>query len=345
MRARLLGYKVIERAVTVSASDTTRIDFVLETEATLLNAVRTEARPVERDMFESRPSVGTVQITGRAADGIPKFGEPDIIRVVQLLPGVEARNDFSTGLNVRGGESDQNLILLDGFPIYNPFHLGGLFSTFIDPTVRDVTLITGGFPARYGGRLSSVLDVHSVDEVRPGLHGTAEISVLASTGALSSTFNGGKGSWMIAGRRTYADKFVDLISSNELPYHFRDEQAHFSYAFTPTLRFSITAYDGRDQLDASIATFGDSTTGATASGGAFDFGWGNRVVGASLTKTLNNAGRGGVRALAARRQHHTRAARVAVGVLDVAQSRRGRADAIQPSRRSATRRQRCSARC
>lgn len=291
VRARLLGYKTIERAIDVSATDTTRIDFALEPEATILNAVRTEARPVERDLFESKPSVGTVQITSRAAEGIPKFGEADIIRIVQLLPGVEARNDFSTGLNVRGGESDQNLILLDGFPIYNPFHLGGLFSTFIDPTVRDVTLITGGFPARYGGRLSSVLDVHSVDEVRSGLHGTAEISVLASTASLGSAFAGGKGSWMIAGRRTYADKFVDLISSNELPYHFRDEQAHFSYAFTPALKLAITAYDGRDQLDASIATFGDSTTGATASGGDFDFGWGNRVVGASLTKTLNNGGR------------------------------------------------------
>ena len=293
VRARLLGYKTVERPVTIAGTDTVRVDFALDPEAAVLNAVRTEARPIERDLFETKPSVGTVQITARAAEGIPKFGEADIIRIVQLLPGVEARNDFSTGLNVRGGESDQNLILLDGFPIYNPFHLGGLFSTFIDPTVRDVTLITGGFPARYGGRLSSVLDVHSVDEVRPGIHGTAEISVLASTGALGSSFNHGKGSWMIAGRRTYADKFVDLISTNELPYHFRDEQAHFTYAFTPTLKFSMTAYDGRDQLDASIATFGDSTTGATASGGDFDFGWGNRVIGASLTKTLNNAQRAG----------------------------------------------------
>lgn len=285
LRARLLGYKVIERAVTVRNGDTTRIDFQLEPEATVLGAVRTEARPIERDAFESRPSVGTVQITARAAEGVPKFGEPDIIRIVQLLPGVEARNDFSTGLNVRGGESDQNLILIDGYPIYNPFHLGGLFSTFIDPTVGGVTLMTGGFPSRYGGRLSSVLDVHSAEEVRPGLHGTAEVSLLASTGELGGAFNHGKGTWMVAGRRTYADKFVEAISTNELPYHFRDEQAHLTYAFTPTLKFAATVYDGRDQLDASIATFGDSTTGANAGGGDFQFGWGNTVVGASVTKT------------------------------------------------------------
>ncbi|HEX4682342.1 MAG TPA: TonB-dependent receptor, partial [Gemmatimonadaceae bacterium] len=143
----------------------------------------------------------------------------------------------------------------------------------------------GGFPARFGGRLSSVLDVHSAEEVRSGVHGTAELSVLASTGEVGGAFARGKGSWMIAGRRTYADKFVKLINpNNELPYHFRDEQAHVSYAFSPTLKLALTAYDGRDALDANIATFGDS---ATASGGTFKFGWGNSVVGGSLTRTLS----------------------------------------------------------
>src|SRR6185312_742600 len=291
LRARLLGYKTVERAIVVTPGDTTRVDIRLETEATVLGVVRTEARPVDRERFESRPNVGTVQVTARAAEAVPKFGEPDIIRVVQLLPGVEARNDFSTGLNVRGGEADQNLILLDGYPIYNPFHLGGLFSTFIDPTVREVQLMTGGFPARYGGRLSSVLDVHTADEPRAGLHGTAEVSVLASTAEVGSAFAHGKGSWTLAGRRTYADKFVELISSNELPYHFRDEQAHASYAFTPSTKLSLTAYNGRDVLDANIATFGDSAT-ADASGGTFDFGWGNSVVGATLSSTRTARGRG-----------------------------------------------------
>ena len=293
IRARLLGYKTLEQTVRIRAGDTTRVELRLEQEATVLSAVRTQARPVERDVYESRPSVGTVQMTAHAAEGVPKFGEPDIIRVVQLLPGVEARNDFSTGLNVRGGESDQNLILIDGYPIYNPFHLGGLFSTFIDPTVHDVTLMTGGFPARYGGRLSSVLDVHSAEDVRAGVHGTAEVSVLASTGELGGAFGHGKGTWMIAGRRTYADKFVSLISTQELPYHFRDTQAHVTYAFTPTTTLAITAYNGRDALDANIASFGDSTS-ANASGGTFQFGWGNSVTGATLSKTLTPQHRSGI---------------------------------------------------
>lgn len=291
VRARLLGYRTLERVVTVRVGDTTRIELRLEPEAAVLGAVQSVARPVERDVFESKPSVGTVQITARAAEGVPKFAEPDIIRVVQLLPGVEARNDFSTGLNVRGGESDQNLILIDGYPIYNPFHLGGLFSTFIDATVRDVTLMTGGFPARYGGRLSAVLDVRSQEELRSGLHGAAEVSVLASTLSLGGSVNQGKATWMIAGRRTYADKFVDLISSNQLPYHFRDGQVHATYAFTPTTKVAFTAYEGRDQLDANIASCCDSTD-ANASGGAFRFNWGNRVAGLTLSHTSASLSRG-----------------------------------------------------
>ncbi|HEV8446663.1 MAG TPA: carboxypeptidase-like regulatory domain-containing protein, partial [Gemmatimonadaceae bacterium] len=168
IRAHLLGYATLDRAVVVRAGDTTRIELRLQAEAQVLNAVKTEARPIDRELFDSRPAVGTVQITARAAEGVPKLGDPDVLRIVQLLPGVEARNDFSTGFNVRGGEADQNLILLDGYPIYNPFHVGGLFSTFIDPTVGDITLMTGGFPARYGSRLSSVLDVHSAEEPRAG---------------------------------------------------------------------------------------------------------------------------------------------------------------------------------
>jgi hypothetical protein len=291
LRARLLGYKTLEQRVTVRAGDTTRVELRLETEAALLNAVKSEAKLSERDVYESKPNVGTVQITAHAAEGVPKFGEPDIIRVVQLLPGVEARNDFSTGLNVRGGESDQNLILLDGYPIYNPFHLGGLFSTFIDPMVQGLTLMTGGFPARYGGRLSSVLDVQSAEEPRSGMHGAAELSLLSSTAELGSSFAGGKGDWMVAGRRTYADEFVKLISTKQLPYHFRDEQGHVTYAFSPTAKLAVTVYDGRDQLDADIADFGDSTK-ANASAGGFKFGWGNTVAGATLTKTLMSSTRG-----------------------------------------------------
>jgi hypothetical protein len=132
-----------------------------------------------------------------------------------------------------------------------------------------------------------VLDVHSADELRSGVHGTAEVSLLSSTGELGGSFDHGKASWMIAGRRTYADEFVKLISTNQLPYHFRDEQAHFTYAFSPATKLTVTAYDGRDILDANIAAFSDST-GSNASGGTFLFDWGNTVVGATLATSFRS---------------------------------------------------------
>src|SRR6185295_14102628 len=177
----------------------------LEPDPLVLGEVKVAARSVDQELFETRPSVGTIAMSAAAMAAAPKLGEPDVVRVVQLLAGVQARNDFNTGLNVRGGEADQNLILLDGHPIYNPFHLGGLFSTFMDATVGGIELMTAAFPARYGGRLSSVLDVRSLDDARPGVHASADLSVLGATGRLAGAFGGGKGTWSVAGRRTYAD--------------------------------------------------------------------------------------------------------------------------------------------
>src|ERR1043165_1511450 len=131
--------------------DTTRV--------TTLGPMRSEATRIERQIFEQAPAIGRMSIGVDEIKAAPRFfSEADLLRTVQLLPGVEAKNDFSAGMNVRGGESDQNLVLLDGYPIYNPFHLGGLFGTFIEPMVGRVDLFTGAFPAAYGNRLSSVLD-------------------------------------------------------------------------------------------------------------------------------------------------------------------------------------------
>jgi hypothetical protein len=228
--------------------------------------------------------VATTSVSARAVEAVPRLGEPDIIRIVQLLPGVAAKNDFSTGFNVRGGEADQNLILIDGYPIYNPFHLGGLFSTFMDATVRDATLMTGGFPARYGGRLSSVLDVRSSKEERPGIHGSGEISLLGATAALAGPLT--SGSWLLAARRTYADKVVDAFSDEVLPYHFKDVHGHLTTALPGNFRFSITGYGGNDELNADLSEVQDDSAQASPSEGTFKFAWGNSVVGSTVSKSI-----------------------------------------------------------
>ncbi|MCU0646636.1 MAG: Plug domain-containing protein [Gemmatimonadaceae bacterium] len=221
-------------------------------------------------------------VRGESLKRVPVIGEPDVLRVVQLLPGVVATNDFTAGYNVRGGESDQNLVLLDGFPIYNPFHLGGLFGTFIDETVAEFDLIPGGFPARYGSRLSSVLSVTPKAEERSGAHGSATVSVLATTLSLGGSATANT-SWNIAARRTYADQFVALLSDNQLPYYFTDVQAHVRHRLPQGGVVTLTSYVGQDILDAALGTFGDSTVAGT---GALRFDWGNTLLGASYTQPL-----------------------------------------------------------
>ena len=246
-----------------------------------LPTVQTTAPREERAVFEQKPNVGTISITGHDLTSAPRFfGEADVLRAVRLLPGVTARNDYSVGMNVRGGEADQNLVLLDGYPIYNPFHMGGLFGAFVEPMVERVDFMTGGFPARYGGRLSSVLDVRSKEEVRGGIHGRTDMSLIATTIALGSGTQGGRSSWNIAARRTYADKVADVFyEKGSLPYHFRDAQLHLTRVLPASWRLSFTAYDNVDDLLQS--TLGDDSTSYTIN-------WGNSLVGGTLARAFTS---------------------------------------------------------
>ncbi|HJU67317.1 MAG TPA: TonB-dependent receptor [Gemmatimonadaceae bacterium] len=286
VRVRLLGYRIVERAVLVRSGDTVRADVTLEREAQLLSPIRVDAASADAEAFVSKPNVATVAVDATAMKGVPAAGEPDVVRVVQLLPGVISRNDFNTGLNVRGGEADQNLILLDGHPIYNPFHLGGLFSTFMDATVGGIELMTGAFPARFGGRLSSVLDVRSSDEARPGVHASADLSVIGATARLSGAFARERGTWSVAARRTYADAVTALFTDDIFPYHFRDLHARGAYALPGNTRIAVTAYLGKDILDANLSEFASDSAPSRASEGRWTFDWGNRVIGATITKDL-----------------------------------------------------------
>ena len=277
-----VGYREEIREVRIEAGRTATVDVALSTSETQLATVKVAAEATERAQFRLSPNSGVITVRGESVKRVPVIGEPDVLRVVQLLPGVVATNDFTAGYNVRGGESDQNLVLLDGFPLYNPFHLGGLFGTFIDETVGEFELIPGGFPARYGTRLSSVLSVVPKAEARSGVHGSASVSLLASTLALGGTVRG-RTSWNLAARRTYADRFVSLFTDNQLPYYFTDTQGHLRHQFENGGTLAVTGYWGKDVLDAALANFGDSTQ---AGGGALLFDWGNRLLGVSYTQPL-----------------------------------------------------------
>jgi hypothetical protein len=282
---RRAGYRTGERALRLRAGDTLRIDITLLAQIQVLSAMRADAQQADAELFRTRPQISTVTMGAAAMAGVPSLGEPDLVRVVQLLPGVVSRNDYNTGLTVRGGEADQNLILLDGHPIYNPFHLGGLFSTFMDATVGGIELLTGAFPARYGGRLSSVLDVKSAEDPRPGVHASADISVLAATGRLAGAFGDGRGSWSVAGRRTYGDALTRIFTNDVFPYHFRDFHGRATWT-SGSVRMGVTAYTGKDVLDANFAEIEADSAPSRASEGQWAFDWGNRVIGASIAKDL-----------------------------------------------------------
>jgi hypothetical protein len=282
LRTGLLGTHSVERVVDVRAGATTTLLLHIASAPVTLGAVRARARSPERDRFDMSPSVGVISLTPSSVKNIPVLGEPDVLRAVQLLPGVNARNDFSSGYNVRGGESDQNLILLDGYPIYNPFHLGGLFSTFLDETVGSIDLLTGGFGAAYGSRLSSILDVKTADPDRTGIHGSLGISVISSSLSIGSTSADMRSSWTISGRRTYADKLVAAVTDRTFPYHFSDAQFHGVRALGKgNLRLEGTAYAGSDVLEGDFLTASDSASSG-GGGGTFIFGWANQLVGATL---------------------------------------------------------------
>ena len=257
--------------------------------------VSTMAERPPRFPYQQAPTVSTLTLSpGNGAFATPPLlGEGDLLRVVQFLPGVMARNDFNVGYNVRGGESDQNLILLDGIPLYNPFHVGGVFGTFIDAAVGDAAFTSGAIPARYGGRLSSVLDVTSAEDPRVGMHGTVGLSLLASHAVLGGALSGWRGAWEVAARRTYADKIVPRVSRRTLPYHFYDTQLHAVDTLPTGTRVAVTAYRGTDVLDgtaAQVDLFNHPVDSAHAGDGHVHFDWGNWVAGLMLSQRLRSDG-------------------------------------------------------
>jgi len=286
LRVRQLRYRADDVSVVVIAGDSTRADIVMRREPTLLSAVETKARVADAELFTTRPNIGVTSLGAETMNAIPTVGEPDVARTVQLMPGVIARNDFNTGLIVHGGEADQNLVLLDGYPVHNPFHLGGLFGTFIDATVGRIELMSSALPARLGGRLSSVLDVRSADDPRRGVHLTADVSALAATGVLSGGFGGDRGTWSFGARRTYADALQSIFTDNIFPYHFHDFQGRATYALPGGVRLSATGYVGADVLDANLADFSADSLPTKAGNGTWGLDWGNRVFGVALSKNL-----------------------------------------------------------
>ncbi len=198
----------------------------------------------------TRALMGVEKIEMKDVKTIPMlFGERDVLKTIQLLPGVKSAGEGNSGFYVRGGSADQNLILLDEAPVYNASHLLGFFSTFNSDAIKDATLIKGNSPAQYGGRISSVLDMKMNEGNDKKYHVNGGIGVISSRLSVEGPIQNEKSSFLLAGRRTYADVFLklsDKFKDNKL--YFYDFNAKANYRINENNRVFLSGYFGRDVL-------------------------------------------------------------------------------------------------
>ena len=212
------------------------------------------------------------------------LGEVDVLKVIQLLPGVQS-SEGSSGFYVRGGGPDQNLILLDGVPVYNASHIGGLFSVFNADAIKTVRLTKGGFPARFGGRLSSVLQIDMKEGNMKEFRGDATIGIISSKLTLEGPIINDKTSFIVAGRRTYADLFAKpfMPASTDLTLYFYDLNAKINHKISKNDRLYLSAYMGNDAFGVDYdGSRGGGKGGSSSEDGTLNFGLGY----GNITSTL-----------------------------------------------------------
>ncbi len=270
-------------------SDTVRIPAARDTITVFLVAEAVQIAPLvttadipERRRFENEVQSSTVTLDRVALRAVPAVGEPDVMRVAQLMPGTVAKNDFTSTLNVRGGESDQNLVLLDGTTLFNPFHVGGMFSTFDPTAVERADFLTGAAPASYSGRLSGVLDVSTRSGREDRIGGTAMMSLLAG----KVLFEGplvGRSTFLVSARRSWADGLADAFTDETFTYYFADVVGTLRVPLPTGGLISATGYWGRDAGALPWLTAPPDETSID-----LDFHWGNRMAGIRFEQPLGH---------------------------------------------------------
>jgi CarboxypepD_reg-like domain/TonB-dependent Receptor Plug Domain len=243
------GFKKIVRTFIIQHD--TAVSFQLKSKAEELNEVIISAeRTLQSDQFQTT-RMSTNTLSGKEISAIPVLGgEADLIKTIQLLPGVSKGADGTTDLFVRGGAADQNLVLLDGAPVYNTGHLFGFLSVFNPDMLDKVESINGAFPAEYGGRLSSILDVSSKTGFPTKIRIKGNIGLLATRLMIEQPLVKEKLSIWVAARRTYVDQVVKAVGQ-ELPYYFYDLNTKILYRPRANSRIEITFYEGNDVLSFS----------------------------------------------------------------------------------------------
>jgi hypothetical protein len=270
---RYLGYRDVMRKVTLSSD--LKLNFDLVDAATVIREAEVIGRKGKGNTEST--DMGRVDVDVQKLRTLPAvFGEVDVLKVVQLIPGVKTNGEGNSGLYVRGGGPDQNLILLDDATVYNASHLFGFFSVFNADAVKNLELYKGGMPAQYGGRVSSVLDITMKEGNDQGFHGQGGIGLISSRLTLEGPLVRDRGSFIVSGRRTYIDVLTKpLVNEGSnfagSGYYFYDLNAKANYRLSDKDRVYLSGYFGRDVFDFSGADPGDPS---------FSIPWGNATVSA-----------------------------------------------------------------
>lgn len=254
-----IGYSNIEKSLVLTENTTLNIE--LSEENTQLKDFVVSDSVENENVKQVQMSV--IKLDPKSIETIPVLlGEADIVKTLQLQPGIQSAGEGSSGFFVRGGGIDQNLILLDEAVVFNASHLLGFFSVFNSDAIKDVTLYKGGIPAEYGGRGSSVMDIKMRDGNNKKFGARGGIGLISSRLTLEAPIVKDKGSFMIAGRRSYADLFLKLSSDDALKktkLYFYDLNLKANYTLNKNNRLYLSGYFGRDKFGAS----------------GFGFNWGN----------------------------------------------------------------------
>jgi CarboxypepD_reg-like domain/TonB-dependent Receptor Plug Domain len=245
LKASYIGYQ--EKELVLKFDKNQAIDWNLESGALLEEVV---VKSTKENENVTNTNMGTAKLDVNEIAKLPViFGEKDVLKTIQLLPGVKSAGEGNSGFHVRGGGADQNLILLDEAPVYNASHLLGFFSTFNSDAIKDATIIKGNSPAQYGGRLSSVLDVRMREGNDKQFTTSGGIGLISSRLSVEGPIQKEKSSFMISGRRTYADLFLKASEDfSESSLYFYDLNAKANYRINKNNRIYLSGYFGRDKL-------------------------------------------------------------------------------------------------
>ncbi|MFT5926410.1 MAG: hypothetical protein ACI9WL_001157, partial [Rubritalea sp.] len=252
-----IGYATLER--TISLDENIKLDLSMTEQGEALDAIIITT-DVEK-MSTKSPQMSVNALSIETIKKIPVvLGETDLIKALTLLPGVSNAGEGAAGFNVRGGAADQNLVLLDEATLYGSDHLFGFFSVFNPDAIKDLKLYKGGIPARYGGRVSSVLDIYQRDGNKKEFSGTGGIGIVASRLLFEGPIIKEKASFLIGGRSSYAHLFLPLLDIDNVAY-FYDLNAKVSFNLDDNNRLYMSSYFGRDVFNVNNLfgnTFGNS---------------------------------------------------------------------------------------